>query len=127
MALDFPYFVFIHLYDSKVDSNYITDRWVYITGEDTTVSGQTDSVSGQCAINIQDATSSNGDVLTISDNTYEYQFILDTSTPSVEFNNYQNATNVGDIFVANNNESKEISLHTDNYVKKDINLKTSDY
>jgi len=128
MALQFPYFVFLHLYDSIRDNNWVTNRWIYIDGGDGTVSGQTDSTSGQCAINVQNAASTNGDILTIYDGTFKYDCKLDVTTPSLELNLYQNASNSNDVYISLRDISKnEVSIFTDNLIKKDINIKTCDY
>ena len=99
MTLEHPYFIFIHLYDDIRDSNGVTNRWIFIDGEDGTVSGQTDNTNGECAIDISRATSTDGDILTIYDGTFISECKLDITTPATLLDLYQNASNSDDITI----------------------------
>jgi len=127
MSLDHPYFIFIHLYDNIRDSNGVTERWISIDGEDGTVSGQTDDTNGECAINVQDATSTDGDILTIYDGTFKYECKLDITIPAILLDLYQNASNSNDILIQSTNNGNEIYLTRDIYIGKDVNIKTMSY
>lgn len=127
MALSHPYFFFIHLYDNYRDKNVVTDRWISIDGDDGTVSGQTDAVNGQVAINVQDSTSTDGDILTIYDGTFRCSYKLDVTVPALELTLYQNASQTGDISMIPYNIGNELYLMNDSFVGSDVNLKTINY
>jgi hypothetical protein len=128
MSLDNPFPVFVILADNKIDNNNVTSHWLYakdVTTPQGVSSGQTDA-NGRTAIELMDV-ASNGDIIQIYDNTFEYEFILDISGLIPRIYAYQNAKSVGDIYSSSYYNGNELYLHTDNYVNKDINLKTSDY
>jgi hypothetical protein len=128
MTLDNPFPVFVILADNKIDNNNITSSWVYakdITNPQGSASGQTDA-NGRTAVELMDV-ATNGDIIQVYDDTFEYEFVLDISGLIPRIYAYQNAKLPGDIHSSNYYYDNELYLHTDNYVKKDINLKTSDY
>ena len=127
MSLTHPYFIFIHLFDNYRDKNFVTNRWISITGDDSTVSGQTDSISGQVAINIQDATSTDGDVLYIHDGTFKCSYKLDVTVPALELTLYQNASQSNTIHTIPQEYGNQLYLSIDSFVGEPVNLKTITY
>lgn len=127
MTLEHPYFFFLHLYDNYRDNNWVTNRWISVSGSNGLVSGQTDSTSGQCAINVQYAADANGDVLSIYDGKFKEEYKLDTSTLALELDLYQNASNSNDISIQPYNNENEAYLPKDNRIGKSVNIKTMDY
>ncbi len=128
MTLNNPFPVFVILSDNKIDDNNIPSHWVYaqdITNPQGSASGQTDA-NGRTAIELMDV-ATNGDVIQIYDDLFKYEFILDISGTIPRIYAYQNAKKIGDIYSSSYYYGDELYLHADNYVKKDINLKTSDY
>jgi hypothetical protein len=128
MTLQNPYPTIVILYNNPIDKENVTDRWVFcksISNYDGVSSGQTNE-NGVTSIEMQDICNNN-DTCRLYDGTFEHEYIVDTSFRPPKITVYQNASNAGDIYGTTYYNENEVYLKSDNYIDKDINLKTSDY
>ena len=105
MTLEFPYPVLVTLYDNRIDNNTQDNIWVYARDMTTyvaLVSSQTETGddSGKTVVDIQNAASTNGDIIRMYIPGYSMEeFILDTSTTYRGVDLYYNYNVVGDISI----------------------------
>ena len=101
MTLDFPYPVFVWLYDNRLDANLQSDIWVYakdMSSYVATSSGQTSD--GITAIDIQNVANANGDIIKVYVPGYcMEEFILDISTPVRNINLYYNYNSTQEVSI----------------------------
>ena len=127
MALDFPYPVFVWLYDNRLDSNLQSDIWIYakdVSSYVATSSGQTSD--GITTIDIQNVANANGDIIKVYVPGYcMEEFILDTSTPVTNINLYYNYNQDGDVSMEDvMDDVEEIYIIPENLLSTSMYLRT---
>ena len=125
MTLGTPYPIFIFLKNNSINLVPVPSRTVNcksITNYQGISSGVTDA-NGRTSIEME-YISNNGDLCQIYDGTFVYEFILNASGLPARFYLYQNSSTVGDISQVPMNYGNELYLTADNYIGKDINIKT---
>lgn len=122
--LQFPFPIYIILYDNRFDTVKVNGEWVYAKDMSTyqgVASGQTSN--GKTIIDIQNV-ADNGDVIRVYEEFTKTEFKLDISGPSTELILYRNATNANDIGLDVDNYGNELYLMPEHLISESMYLRT---